>query len=213
MLGFLFSPFGLAIITLIVVICVAGYILYSIRPIKQILLLRPRDKRGVQVPVVKETDATLECKEIGGVARTFIKAGCAWTFTIGRQVVTRFLGIEGTGYTAIIRNKIKETVSLEEALRSIWGSKFYDAVPVRQRNIVEKHKWGLTVEVEPIPVDDLMRQIPSDVIDEASENIILERFAGKMKTSATTQIYQFAMGAITGALLIFVAVTQGWLLI
>lgn len=213
MLGFLFTTAGIAIIVLLIVIGIGAYLIYTNRPIKQVLLLRPRDKRGMQIPIVRETDSTLECKKVGDVARRFIKAGCAWTFVIGRQVTTRFFGMEGTAYTAIIKNKEEEKVSLEEALRSLWGDKFYEDVPEKQKSIIEKHKWGLTVEVEPIEEGDDMISIASDIVQDASDSIILDKLAGAQKTSTTSQIYQFLMGAVTGALLVFFAATQGWILI
>jgi len=91
----------------------------SKKPSKEVLLLRPRDKRGLKIPVVKETDIGLICKTIKGIARRYIKMGCAWTFTMGGKVVTRFFGIEGTGYTAIVKGGTKVRVSLEEAVRDL----------------------------------------------------------------------------------------------
>jgi len=202
-----------AIAALLILVGTIVYFIKSTRPKKQVLLLRPRDKRGIEVPIERESDTIIECKDIDGVARRFVKAGGAWTFTIGRRIVTRFLALEGTAYTAILKNKNKVEVPIYEALQGLWGKKFYNEIPKNKRTALEKSRWGLTVEVEPIPLDEKMKAISPDIVDMSLEANVLERFAGKLKVPKSQNIYNFIMGAVAGALIVFLAATQGWIII
>lgn len=201
-----------AIMVAIVILCLVAYLIISRRPTKEVLLLRPRDKRGLVVPIAQETDLGLICKKTGGIMRRFLKAGCAWTFTIRGKVVTRFIGLEGTAYTAILKGKEIVNISLEEALRIVWDDDFYDKIPPERKEAVEKDKWGITIEVSPI-VEEEEGLIPmsSDDLHDADDDVVLSKIAKGANPSAKREIYQFAMGAIAGGFLVYLSVMQGWL--
>ena len=117
-------------------------------PIKQILHLRPRDRRGQQMVIDNETDLGVVCKKVKGDTYRFIKRGSGWVFNIGGRMVTRFFGVEGSAYTSYAAHGNEfEKVSVEDYLRFIWDDKFYDTIPESQRKIVENDKIGLTVEI------------------------------------------------------------------
>lgn len=212
-LGVLLTPIGmLAVLVLISILVLVAYMLYSRRPITEVLLLRPRDKRGLTVPVVLESDIGLTCKKTGGIVRRFIKAGCSWTFASKTKVVTRFLGLEGTAYSAIVRGQKQIKLSLEQVLRLAWDDDFYERLPPERKKPIEKDKWGITIEVEPVKEEgEELVKISSDDVHDAAETVILDKISKAQKSSKKMEVYQFIMGAIAGAFIMYLAVMQGWL--
>ena len=142
---YLISVMSVAAVVLVIPIMVMRY-----KPVKKVELLRPRDRRGQTLTVNRETDLGVECKKSGDFIYRFIKAGPSWVFNQGGRQITKFFGIEGTAYTGIPKGDDITLSSISELLRFIWGDKFYDAIPSKQKDAVEKDKWGITINVEKI---------------------------------------------------------------
>jgi len=208
-LSFLFTINGMLAMALISLI--GGYLfieLYKKMPSKEVLLLRPRDMRGLHVPVTKETDIGLTCKKVKGVPRAFLKAGPAWTFAKGGKITTRFLGIEGTAYTAVVKSGKKIISTLAETVHLLWGDDFYSKIPKKQKDQIEKTKWGVTVEVEKVRKDDDTR---STDIHQDDDETVLSAIAKVQKSTKKAEIYQFLIGLAIGLLGMYLIIGQGWM--
>lgn len=211
MANIFFTPVGLfAIAVVLAATGAAAYIIISRRPTKEVLLLRPRDKRGLTIPVALESDIGLTCKKTEGIVRRFLKAGPSWTFASKTKVVTRFLGLEGTAYTVAIKGNEMTQVSLEDTLRLLWGDK-YNKLPEDLKDPIEKDKVGVTIGVQPIEEQEEMIPMSSDDLHDAGDGVVLEKLAAGAQPSKKMEIYQFIMGAIAGAFIMYLSVMQGWL--
>lgn len=159
--------------------------------VKEILFFRPRDKRGERLVITKETDRSVFCERSTPVHH-FIKIGPAFTFKDGGKTVTRFLGIEGTAYTAVMKGKDKFEQSIETTLRLLWGNKIYEKLPQKMREAVEKDKIGITIEPEKIDAEALnLEPLSSDEVNDEGDATILDRLA---KFGAAENMKQKLMG-------------------
>jgi len=140
---------------------------------KEVMFMRPRDKRGEKMNITRETDRSILCEQTNPVHR-FIKIGPAWTFKDGGHTSYRFLGIEGSAYTAMLKEAATIKLTVREYLLTLWGSKIYDALPTKMRDAVEKDEIGITIEPEKINPDDygLEAMSPDDVNDEGDATIL-----------------------------------------
>ena len=140
---------------------------------KEVMFMRPRDKRGEKMAITRETDRSVLCEQTNPVHR-FIKIGPAWTFKDGGHTSYRFLGIEGSAYTAMLKEASTIKLTVREYLLTLWGNKIYDALPTKMRDAVEKDEIGITIEPEKINPDDygLEAMSPDDVNDEGDATIL-----------------------------------------
>lgn len=188
-----------------------SYSFLKIKPVKQVELLRPRDRRGRTLNVGKETDLMLECKKVNNIVYRFIKAGSSYVFSKGGRMVTKFFAMEGTAYTALARGDELVKVSVADFLRNMWGDKFYDAIPTPQRKKVENDVVGITIEVEPIDIDEHeLASLKSTDLDTEGDSLVLEKLAKTQKPSTKQNIYQFMVGAAVMASIIFFLMIKGW---
>jgi len=188
-----------------------SYSFLKIKPVKQVELLRPRDRRGKTLSVAKETDLMLECKKINNVVYRFIKAGSSYVFSKSGRMVTKFFAMEGTAYTAMARGDELVKISVAEFLQGLWGKSFYDAIPSPQKKKVEQDVVGITIEVDPIDIDEHeLASLKSTDLDTEGDSIVLEKLAKTQKPSTKQNIYQFMVGAAVMASLIFFLMIKGW---
>ena len=82
---------------------------------KEVMFMRPRDKRGEKMNITRETDRSILCEQTNPVHR-FIKIGPAWTFKDGGHTSYRFLGIEGSAYTAMLKEAATIKLTVREDL-------------------------------------------------------------------------------------------------
>lgn len=144
---------------------------------KEVLFLRPRDKRGEDMDITKETDRSVLCEKTDPPHR-FIKVSNAYVFKGKGRNAIRFFGVEGTAYTAGIGEQQKVNMSLPECLKALWTDKVYDALPQRLRSAIEKDKIGVTVEPEEIdPKLYGLGSLSSDKVNDEDEQIVLNRLA------------------------------------
>jgi len=186
------------------------YVIIFIKPVKRVLLLRPRDRRGKSLTVTQETDLGLVCKPSKGVTHRFIKVGPSWVFHEAGRMITRFLGLEGTAYTAIAKGGDIVNVSVKEFLIFLWDEKFYKEIPPVQREKVETDVIGITIKVQAIDEDEAgLDTLTADDINDENDNIVLSKIAEPQKTSTSQSIINNLIWLMLGAAVMFFAVTKG----
>ena len=179
---------------------------------KILILLRPGEKRGIEIPIIKETATWLYCKTIEEVPRKFYKVAPGYVF----PNVTKFFAIEGIGYTADAKmptNLAPETVTIDKALRVIWGDEKYDKMPKSNRRLVEDTRWGLTIAVEAFE-DETLPKISSEALREKDDESVLKILAEDARNQAEKSkfnLQQMLIGAVAGAFLVYFFVHQGWI--
>ncbi len=207
---------SLSLITTLLLAVVAvssiGYVLIFIKPTKKVLLLRPRDRRGSSLSVIQETDIALTCKAIKGVTHRFIKIGSSWVFNEGGRMITRFFGVETTAYTAIAALNETVIVSVKEFLESIWGEKFYNAIPEKQRKIVEDDKVGITLKIQEIDEEEYgLPTLTSSDINDEDDNVVLAKLAKPQKQSTSQTLMNSIVTFMLGAALMYFIVKQNYI--
>ncbi len=186
------------------------YVILFIKPTKKVLLLRPRDRRGQSLSVVQETDLGLVCKPIKKVTHRFIKVGPSWVFHETGRMVTRFLGLEGTAYTALAKGDDIVNISIKEFLEFLWGKEFYSAIPEVQKGKVETDVIGITIKVQKIDEEEAgLNPLTADDINDENDNIVLSKIAEPQKTDLSQNIIKNLMWLMLGALGMFFITTRG----
>jgi len=211
MMSLFANPIVLAAIGICIVLF-AYYMMIFIRPIKKVLLLRLRDYRGQDLTVSQETDLGLFCKAVKGVTHRFIKVGPAWVFHEGGRMITRFIGIEGTAYTGLIKGDGTVNVSVKDFLVFLWGEVFYNGIPKEQRDKVENDVIGITVAVERGDEEDsgLPTLTASDINDE-NEAVVLNKLADPSDKKTGDTFMKTVINFLLGASVMYFAIHQGWL--
>ena len=214
----IFSPVGV-MVGLIAVLGIGGYYYYTnIMPKggsgtkKTLVLIRPGEKRALEIPILKETAHWLYCKTVEEVPRKYYKVAPGYVF----PNVTKFFAIEGIGYTADIRtpeNTAPEPTTIDKALRILWGDEKYERMPKSNRKLVEDTRWGLTISIEAYEGED-MPNISSEALREKDDEAILKILAEDALDEGKKGKFdyqQILIGAAIGALLVYIMVNQGWL--
>ena len=205
--------YTLMALTLVGGLAVSAIIFVKSRiPKREVLHLRPRDKRGEKLKVSDETDLAVICKRKNNSVNRYFKKGCAWVFNESGRMVTKFFGMEGTAYTAVARGDEQVKVSVSEFLRTTWGESFYAQIPEDQRRDVETDVVGITVEVESIDVDeeDLIN-LTSDQINDEDDSMMLKKFVDQSKGSTTKRDITAIGGAmLLAAFFMFFLMTRFW---
>ena len=199
---------------IVAVVCaVVAYFFMRGKSEREVELLRPRDSRGHILKVVQETDIGLMCKKVKGVTHRFIKAGKGWTFDMGGHMVTRFFGIEGKAYTALVKQSGTENVSVAEYLKWLWGNKFYSQIPEQQRHTVETDIVGITVSIDPFDPKSVGPELPSlsaDDVHDQDDNTMLSRFASSTGgEKGGTSWIPFIVSFVLGAMVMFFLMSRG----
>lgn len=180
---------------------------------KTVTFLMPGERRGIELPITKETDYGLITKKTDGVTRRFIKLARGFNIKRGGGNYVTFFGLEGQVFTATPAS-MSARRSLAETLKFIWGDEFYDQIPDPERKMIEHGEIGVTVEVDPSdlaqlgidPNDEseetqkILRMSTVDVNQE-SDALVLETIAQntKPKDADTHQIWNMLIGAGLGA--------------
>jgi hypothetical protein len=207
-IDWLMNPVVLTTILIIVVIFFVIVFLRARRIVlsnKVITVLQPRDKRAFDLPITEETDTALICRKIGGkgVERRFYKAGPGWHYING---AVRFFGLEGKGYTAILPEGADKpkTMTLPNALKSLWGEEAYKKAPEKLREVVENHVFGVTIIPDKIPDDDKFKTISSENIDKENIKDAMDVLGKKLRQKNKMDRNTFIFGLIGGALIIYI---------
>lgn len=180
---------------------------------KQVILLRPKDHRGEELKVNRETDVGVQCDRHEGVVYRIFKHGPAWSF----PRLDRFLAIEGEPMTSYVTEDDEKTEATVPAfLRLAWGDDAYDRLPSSLRDPLmgtENHKWAATVTVEPSELDEALGldKLKAAAILKEHNIGMFEDFAhaepkkDKLKT-LVTQLMPVLLGFFIGV----VVNTKGW---
>lgn len=200
MFGFEFGSFS-GILALVIVgaalVLVIRFVARA-KPSREVLFLRPRDRRGERLTITKETDISIACERSNPIHR-FIKLGAGYTFREGGKMLTRFWGIEGTAYTGVLQDVPNQHMSLSAFLRELWGTKVYDNMPSVQKTAVEEDKIGVTIAPVPIVEEEWgLPTLTSDDVNDEGDSIVLERISNVMKPSGKRELYQMMIGAGLG---------------
>ena len=167
---------------------------------KEVVLLRP-GFRGLIVPVTKETAKSLECKKTEGVVRKFYKFGRGWTFPKD----TKFLGVDGSAYTKIIRGVDDVQVTIPEYLRFIWGDAVYEKAPKQLREPLETTKVGVTITPDRISDDDKgLPRIDAEDVNEEDEKTIAKGLKSAVEDSQKTNLVQAVLFMAVGAFITYI---------
>jgi hypothetical protein len=216
-LDFLFTPYGI----MIMVIVIGGAFIYYWFVIREssgsgtkktLVLIRPGEKRALEIPIIKETAHWLYCKTVEEVPRKFYKVAPGYVF----PNVTKFFAIEGIGYTADAKtpeNVTPEPTTIDKALRILWGDEKYEKMPKSNRKLVEDSRWGLTIAIEAYEGEELPN-ISSEALREKDDEAILKILAEdalENEKKGKFDLQQILIGAAIGALLVYIMVNQGWL--
>lgn len=170
---------------------------------KSILVFSPKDKRGKEIKIKEETETRLDCGKVGSVDVRFYKTGPGWNFPNG---VTKFLGIEGTAYTALAIDDKPRNVTLSEALRVLWGPAAYEKMPQALKDPLEKHRFGVTIQPERVPEEDKAMKITAEDRDKENIKVGMEELRKNMQKKGKIDWVQaasfIAIGILVGVFLV-----------
>lgn len=177
---------------------------------KEVLFLRPRDKRGERLDVTRETDRSVLCENSNPVHR-FIKAGPAWVFKDGGRTVVRFIGIEGNAFTAFIKDGGPVKMAIDEFLKSIWTPQIYEKLPEKLKKAVENPKVGIIVEPAPIDVETLgLPKLTSDDVNDEGDAVVLSRLAKGSEPTLKERLYTNLVWLFLGIGIAAILSNFGW---
>lgn len=176
---------------------------------KSIMVIQPASKRFFDLPITRETENTLEAKR-RGIPHRYFKSGPAWS---GDKGVTRFLGIEGNAYTAIVTDDSPaKTLRLSQALKILWGNEYYDKkLPNEQKQILEHHVFGVTVQPDAVPITDKKMTISAENVDKENIKMAMDALGKNIKKKGKTDWNQILLGFAGGALIVWIAANMHWI--
>jgi len=175
---------------------------------REVMLLRPNDGRFATLPIEKETDEGLYCKEVDGINYRFYKTGPGWT-----EKIVRFLGVEGTPLISYIKEGNKITTTVSEFLRFKWGDAPYDKLPDALKNPIENGT-GLIVNIDPIIPDKTfgLDRVMADAVLAESDMANLNEFGkGTPQKEGLKQLTMDISKILLGAFAMYFIVSQGYL--
>jgi len=173
---------------------------------KSIMVLQPRDKRFFDLNILKETETSLEAKKEGKPHRYF-KSGPGWS---GSKGSTRFIGIEGNAYTAVIVDDKTVTMRLPQAIKILFGDA-YKKIPDPQRLILENHVFGVTVKPEEIPKEDKDRKLSAEDVNTENLKIAADSIGKRLAKKGKFDWIPYLTGFAFGCLIIWVAANLKWI--
>lgn len=200
---------GIAVIITALIFYIIFKVFLKAKPRKEVLLLRPRDRRGEALPVTQETDRSLKCGKSNPIHR-FIKVGAGYVFNIGGTMVTRFFGIEGSAFTATLGSGLMKG-TIPDYLREVWGKEQYEKIPLDMRSPLESGKIGIIIEPEPISGKEHgLPDLTSDEVDDESDHVMLSRIAAAQAPSTKREFYQMLVGIAIGFGAAAILLRLGW---
>jgi len=99
MLEFFMSPAGVGIIVCLLILFMTLLIIKRMKPGREVMYLRERDRRGQRFIITEETAKSITCGSKRGLTKRFWKWGGSYVFNEHGKMITRFFGKEGTAYT------------------------------------------------------------------------------------------------------------------
>lgn len=251
----LFSPTTLGLIAAVMIGAIVIYIFTKMKPQREVLYLRERDRRAQRLSITEETATSLLCRSRKGITRRFFKWGGSWTLSEAGKMKTLFLGKEGTAYTykPIQADKDEEgnpvestetvtvpeevqctecgevfnwdvtvpvkvtkkgilgtlTGTIEESIKTLWGEKFFNEIPKKQRKMLEGSKLFVTVDMEPGLTPENYTPISEDDVEDEMDRDAAKIFGQGLGSALKAQLYQGMLWAALGGLGVFVLYNVG----
>lgn len=201
--NFFTDIFNLVMILLFALIGVFIGLVFRPKAKDQVMKIIPRDRRFQDFNVAQENAFSVECENVKGFPpQRFVKLRPGFTGKVGRfikKAITRYIGIEGTAYTQLIESGKKELGTLADALRGLWGLKFYNTVPEDKRRELEESKINVIVEINPeFNPEDFPEISEEDIFDEEDRKGAETYWQGKKQSEKgewTKQIWLLVAGA------------------
>ena len=168
---------------------------------KKIIVLQTRDKRAYELPINKERELTLETKK-DGRPRRYYKAGPGYTLPNGTTI---FFGLEGTAYTAVVKDDKPKSLGLPAALKSIWGDLAYQKMPNELRDPLEKTQYGVTIYPEKIDVEgDKYTDLTAESVDDENDKKALNHLGNTLKNSKKMDWMTFLQGGAVMGFIVYI---------
>ena len=148
----------------------------------QVMKFIPSDHRFIDLKIEEETAISVQCKKVKGMPiQRFFKLHPGFTGIVGRvlkKAITRYIGIEGTAYTwKIEEGRWKKLGSLSDAIKTVWGIKFWESVPEIQREKLEESRIQVTVGLDKAPLTPAgMRSISEEDIKQEEDRLASQTF-------------------------------------
>jgi len=179
----------------------------------QVVKIIPADHRFIDLGIEEETSISIECQKVKGMPpQRFFKLHPGFTGIVGKflkKPITRYFGMEGTAYTWEIENGYWRNLgSLGDAVRTLWGEKFWGTVPETMRDKLTESTIQVTVGLEKAPLTPAgMRSISEEDIkqeeDRRASQTFWEERQSAMKGWLVNTILAAGMGfAICSALVL-----------
>lgn len=173
-----------------------------------VILFRTRDKRAEFIPIEKEEEFIIKCREKDKILRRFVKAGNGWVI----KKKNFFLGVEGSGYTAIVGKPEMKPMPLQDALKEIWGDKFYEKIPEARITQLVNANW--IVNIEPVGIDPTEAGLPrlsAEDLNDREDTIVLEKLAKSVEaTKPKMDMMMMMLAGGCGAGIMLLAVAMKW---
>jgi hypothetical protein len=123
----------------------------------RVLKFDPEEHRFNELDVEEESAISIECKDQKGMPpQRFFKHHPGFVGIIGRflkKPVTYYLGRTGTAYTWRLEQGTWKTLgNLAAALKIEWGEAFYNEIPAKQKETLEKSEIMVTVGLSDDPL-------------------------------------------------------------
>jgi len=157
----------------------------------QVIKFTPGDHRFIDLSIDEESSVSIQCKKIKGMPiQRFFKLHPGFTGIVGRilkKPITRWLGIEGTAYTWMIKaGRYEKLGALSDAVRTVWGEEFFSTIPDRQKKMMEESRIQVTVGLDEAPLTpEGMRSISEEDIkqeeDRRASKTFWEEHKGQMQ--------------------------------
>ena len=200
---------------IVIVLFGGGAILYvqTRLPIKEVLHLRFRDMRGAQLRIDVETDLGVVCKKVKGVTNRYIKRGSSFVFNIGGRMVTRFIGVEGTAYTAYAVSGDDITdVSIPQYLQFVWSPEWYATIPQKQRSMIETDVIGMTITPKKVNTkDEELPALTTNEINDEDDARMLQKFVEGSMPKTAADMYKTIITLALGAFFMYFVIKQGYI--
>ena len=180
-MGFLGDPIILGGIFSVVIVGIVFLLIKRMRPSREVLFFRERDRRGQTLGVTSETATSLVCKSKKKGTKRFFKWGGAYIFNQAGKMVTRFLAKEGTAYTykpqstEKVKNPGNIPVSTVETVQCVHcGEEFeYDLPIVQIKDFIGERLGSLKDALENIWGKKFYDELPPKLQEKIEENQIL----------------------------------------
>ena len=173
-----------------------------------IILFRPKDRRAEFIPIEKEEDTVIKCKELGGIPRVYVKGGSSWMI----KKKPYFLGMEANGYTGVISSPETKSIPMSDVLKIVWGDKVYNKIPQSRITQLLNSQWVLNLEPKEADTDGTgLPRISSESLHTKEDDVMLKALVNAVEdTKPKMDIMVLAMAAGCGVAITLLAVAMKW---